>query len=87
MSFDSVATTIIQDSIKSAVFIDDKVLLPFEKEKEGLFNHRDMYSTFRDRKCSLTFYRFEKNWQEKENFLFDNRDLLVLDWQLTDNEP
>ncbi len=87
MGFNSVATSIIQDSIKSAVFIDDKVLLPFEEEKDGLINHSDMYFTFIQRQCSLTFYRFEKDWQEHENYLFDNRDLIILDWQLTESEP
>lgn len=84
-SFQDISGDIIRDSIKSAIFIDDKVLLPFEEdEKNEYINHSDLISSFENHDCSLSYYRYSKeDWESKVPFLFENRDLLILDWELS----
>lgn len=85
--FDIVASTILQNSIKSAIFIDDRVLLPFEPNNDpDILDYSDLIVPFEKKGCTLSFYRFREEWREKTNFLFDNRDLLILDWQLRKNQ-
>ncbi|WP_209331409.1 response regulator receiver domain [Lunatimonas salinarum] len=86
-NFDIVASTILQDSIKSAIFIDDRVLLPFEaKTDPNILDYSNLIAPFEEKGCTLSFYRFGNEWRSKANFLFDNRDLLILDWQLRKNQ-
>jgi len=81
-----IAKKIISESIKSAVFIDDKVLTPYEVD-ESLFPPKELYQSFLDRDCSLTIYRFIKDdWKTKIRYLLTNRDLVILDWKLNGNE-
>lgn len=83
-NFDTVASNILQESIKSAIFIDDSVRLPFEKKSENpnVIDFSDMIPPFEKKGCTLSFYRFDQEWTKKVSYLFDNRDLLILDWQL-----
>jgi len=85
-SFHNIAGEIIQDSIKSAVFIDDEVLLPFEKKNPDKFqDHSNLQFSFQEKGCSLSYYRYGKtDWISMIPFLFENRDLLILDWELSD---
>lgn len=86
-NFDTVASIILQDSIKSAIFIDDRVLLPFEDNTDpNIVNYSNLIAPFEERGCTLSFYRFSEEWRTKAKFLFDSRDLLILDWQLRINE-
>lgn len=87
MSFETVAKHIIKNSIVSSLYIDDKVIEPFETPKNGdaYFEiSKGLYSSFRKEKKSLDFYKFKKrkSWRNDSNYLFKNRDLLILDWQL-----
>lgn len=86
-NFDAVASSILQESIKSAIFIDDCVLLPFEKSTDpNILDYSNLLPPFQDKGCTLSFYRFDNDWKEKTSFIFDNRDLLILDWQLKKNQ-
>ncbi|WP_034260477.1 response regulator receiver domain [Altibacter lentus] len=86
-NFDTIASTILQNSIKSAIFIDDRVLLPFEaKTDPDILDYSNLIAPFEERGCTLSFYRFGNEWRTKANFLFNNRDLLILDWQLRKNQ-
>ncbi len=86
-SFDTVASAILQESIKSAIFIDDCVLLPFEAITDpDILDYSDLITPFEEKGCTLSFYRFGDDWRTKAKFLFDNRDLLILDWQLRINQ-
>ena len=71
LSFNNIAEKVIQDSIKSAIFIDDKVLLPFEKSApDHLIDHSDLQSTFQEQGCSLSYYRYDKkDWEKQTDFL------------------
>ncbi len=92
MSFSSVANQIIQDSIMSSIYIDDKIVEPFEAVIEGnekLFEvSKGLYSSFREKNKSLDFYKFKltRNWREDTDYIFKNRDLLILDWQLDETK-
>lgn len=84
MSFENVSTGIIKDSISSAIYIDDKILLPYE-EKNGsssLESPSDLYSSFRKNYCSLDFVRFTGPIDDISKTVFYNRDLLIMDWHL-----
>ena len=87
-NFDTVASNILHESIKSAIFIDDRVLLPFEKgiENPDIIDYSDLIPPFEQKGCTLSFYRFDQEWLTKANYIFDNRDLLILDWQLKKNQ-
>jgi len=92
MSFITVANQIIQDSIVSSLYIDDKVVEPFETITEANTSYYDvskgLYSSFKENKKSLDFYKFQlgKYWKDDADYIFKNRDLLVLDWQLDDKK-
>lgn len=86
------AFDILSSSINSAVFIDEKAKDFFsgtpvdtqiaeEKLSVSLFN------TFKDNGKSLTVHRFEKKNIDDEaviNYLFNGKDLILLDWELDD---
>lgn len=86
------AFDILSSSINSAVFIDEKAKDFFsgtpvdtqiaeEKLSVSLFN------TFKDNGKSLTVHKFEKKNIEDEaviNYLFNGKDLILLDWELDD---
>ncbi len=90
MSFNTVANQIIQNSIVSSLYIDDKLVEPFEAISEENTNYFDvskgLYSSFKEKNKSLDFYKFQlgKGWKDEADYIFKNRDLIVLDWQLDD---
>lgn len=89
MNFDEVARKIVEDSIVSSLYIDDKVVQPFETfdvEDRYFKVSCGLYQSFRASNKSLDFFKFNRtaSWRDKEDFIFKNRDLLVLDWQLDD---
>jgi len=92
MSFNTIADQIIQDSIVSSLYIDDKVVEPFESITEANASYfevsKGLYSSFKEKNKSLDFYKFQlnKNWKDDADYIFKNRDLLVLDWQLDDKK-
>ena len=83
-------TAIIQNSILSSVYIDDKIVEPFSEkttENEKYYNvSKGLFDSFRNAKRTLDFYQFknDKNWNDDADYIFRNRDLLILDWQLDD---
>ncbi len=87
-SYAELARKIIRDSIVSAIFIDDDIVEPFsiqeDKDQPQFTLSQNMYESFRKEGKSLDFYKFRKNidWQEDREYLFNYRDLLILDWQL-----
>lgn len=86
-----ITTDIIKNSIASAIYIDDSIIEPFSshtKEDEGKLQFStEIFNSFRKESKSLDFYRYliNKNWQDHSDYLFKNRDLLILDWQLQEN--
>jgi hypothetical protein len=90
MTFTQVANTIIKESIISALYIDDKIVEPFEKKTAANSVYfeisKGLFESFRKENKSIDFYKFNpaKSWQNETEYIFKNRDLLVLDWQLED---
>lgn len=90
MSFESVARKIVANSIRSAICIDDEFVEPY-KEKRGKVNEIDtpkqLRESFRKSNCSLDIYTYTsyRKLKRDSQLVFKNRDLLILDWELTDD--
>ncbi|UOY08308.1 response regulator receiver domain [Muricauda sp. SCSIO 64092] len=88
-SYKEKSTRIISEAIKSAVFIDEKAWAPYtEKSEEAVKEEtlsEELFTNFKQNKVSLAVHRFEKNDLNNNNikdYLFDGRDLVLLDWRL-----
>ena len=86
-TFSSVASKVLKDSISTAMFIDDKVLEPFEENKEGFEDFSKLYKSFQKNNCLLDIRRY-KNIGHKRKYSnsLSKIDLLVLDWQLVEDD-
>jgi len=85
MSFEAITSNILKEAINSAIYIDDKVVLPYEQPSSSseVFIPSEIYTSFRQNECSLDIYRYEgQSINDVEKFLYFNRDLLILDWHL-----
>lgn len=81
------ASNIIKRSILSSIYVDDQIIEPFGAIDENdirFTTAKGMYDSFRQEGKSIDFYRFDQQrpWQNDCDFIFKNRDLLVIDWQL-----
>ncbi|WP_294966508.1 response regulator receiver domain [Sulfurimonas sp.] len=84
------ASQIIKNSIKSAVFIDEKARSFFcsDAKLTGANEEKittDLFSNFRDDGISLAVHKYQHNDEENEEltqYLFESRDLVLLDWKL-----
>lgn len=92
MNFNNTASQIIENSIISSIYIDDKVVEPFEELTDRNSTYfsvsKGLYTSFRAKNKSIDFYKFElgKDWRQDTEYILKHRDLLVLDWQLDDNK-
>lgn len=86
MSFQDISSKIIREAINSAVYIDDKVLLPFEENKDGLEDQSRLFYSFRENNSYVDFFRYSKGNQDNYARILNNKDLLILDWHLSDDE-
>lgn len=82
---------IIHNSIVSAICIDDKYVTPYQTPAEGdkFEDTRSLYNSFRrDGNCDLDIYKFENidQFNEDRQYLFNNKDLLILDWELNEGD-
>jgi hypothetical protein len=87
MTYNEVATEIVKDAIQSIVYIDDELTPPFEDPNpderfQGL--SKELYKAFVSKNISIDFYKFrpDNSWKSAHPFLFESRDLVILDWQL-----
>jgi len=92
MSYEEKAFEIVKNSIKSAIFIDEKakefysnseINPSIEEEKLSL----ELFKNFKNEGISLAIHKFIKSDIENENikkYLFKGRDLILLDWELDD---
>lgn len=83
---------IIQNAISSAVCIDDKYVTPYQAPIEGdkFDDSKQLYESFRrEGNCDLDIYKYEslEQFEKSKNYLFENKDLLVLDWELNESNP
>lgn len=91
--FQDVAKGIIKEAISNALFVDDRALEPFKgRSKLGhLKSDHDrskaLYKDFMDNDCLLQVTKFSKaSWKKNKAFNLNNKDLLILDWQLIGDE-
>ena len=89
MSYEVTAQKILKDSIKSAIYIDDKARSFYQEasEKPELEEELtvNLYNNFKENGISLEIFRYTKgdeNNNEKLNFITQNRDFAILDWKL-----
>ncbi|WNY26014.1 response regulator receiver domain [Methanolapillus millepedarum] len=76
----------MDDSIKSAIFIDDRIPSLFSNDKDEEEICKPLYESFQSKSCSLDFFRFDKeSWKSKEKLIFHRKDLLILDWELNES--
>lgn len=85
----TIATKLLYTSIRSAIFIDEKLALPYSDETDESGICKDLYANFQERGCSLSFHKFISSdiiAKDKIKLLASN-DLLLLDWELEETEP
>ncbi len=91
-NIDASTVSIIQNSILSSVYIDDKIVEPFSErttENEKYFTvSKGLFDSFRTAKKTIDFYQYntKKDWKSDLDYLFKNRDLIILDWQLNETD-
>ena len=86
MSFETISNKIISESINTALYIDDKVLLPFEESNEALINQASLFKSFNENNCLIDFKRYESDESINIEQSLYNKDLLILDWHLNSDE-
>jgi hypothetical protein len=92
MNFDSAAKEIVANSIRSAICIDDEFVEPYEKTKgkvKDVNKPKQLMESFRKSNCSLDIYTYRSylKLKKESDFIFKNRDLMILDWELSNNDP
>ncbi len=88
--YERIANKIIEKAIKSAVFIDENAKEPYspdDHEPSETQRTKELYDSFREVGISLSVYQYnEKNYNTNKDFIFSNRDLVLLDWMLEGDE-
>jgi len=89
MNFDSAAKEIVANSIRSVICIDDEFVEPYEEARGNVKNvntPKQLRELFRKSNCSLDVYTYKgyPKLETESEFVFKNRDLLILDWKLSD---
>lgn len=90
MTYEDKAYQIIKDSIKSAIFIDERARTFFQPEGELKGSDEEvlsinLYQNFKENGISLAIHKFSKGEEKNSNlkrYLFEDRDLVLLDWKL-----
>lgn len=88
------AFTILNSSINSAVFIDEKAKdfyseTPINTDVVEEKLSGDLFKTFKENGKSLIVHKFKKEHitdNSLVNYLFAGKDLILLDWELDDND-
>lgn len=88
MNYENKAHQIIKESIKSAIFIDEKARSFYQEtvngENEEILSVK-LFENFKENGISLAIHKFsigdEKN-EELKKYLFEGRDLVLLDWKM-----
>ena len=93
MDFDTVAKEIVSDSICSAVCVDNAFEEPYtpteDPERDSFKIPKKLYESFKTQNCILDIYKYVdlNDWENKKENILRNKDLLILDWELTDGDP
>ena len=92
MGFDAAANEIVSNSICTAVCIDNDFDEPYSDvyniENSSFKIPKNLYESFKEHNCILDFHKYKnlESWIAKKNNILKNKDLLILDWHLTDSE-
>lgn len=92
MAFDAAANEIVSNSICTAVCIDNDFDEPYSEvyniENSNFKIPKNLYESFKEHNCILDFHKYKglENWMHIKNTILKNKDLLILDWQLTNGE-
>ena len=80
---------VIKDSIKSAIYIDEKAWEPFTEKPDTGFSEVDfseqIYNNFKNKGISAAIRAFQPKDvtdEQIKNYFFEKRDLVLLDWKL-----
>ena len=90
MVFDAAANEIVSNSICTAVCIDNDFDEPYSDvyniENSNFKIPKNLYESFKEHNCILDFHKYKdlESWKPKKNNILKNKDLLILDWYLTD---
>ena len=90
MVFDAAANEIVSNSICTAVCIDNDFDEPYSVvdniENSNFKIPKNLYESFKEHNCILDFHKYKdlESWELKKNNILKNKDLLILDWYLTD---
>lgn len=87
MNYEEAAEKIINEAIKSAVFIDENALEPYSPNTQNTQGEAErsvaLYTEFKESGVSLSIFKYSNdNYDKYKNYLFENRDLVLLDWKL-----
>ncbi|MBS4067342.1 MAG: hypothetical protein KGZ62_01930 [Sulfurimonas sp.] len=78
---------IIDKSINKFLYIDDRVCLPYEESNDYQSTSQSMYETFQEANKHLRIVRYNPiDSVEDYKKMFDNNDILILDWHLDGDE-
>lgn len=85
------ANEIIQNAIHSAICVDNAFVEPYSDAVIGGDKEtpKKLFESFRKSNCSLDIYRYldMSKWERDREYVLGNRDLLILDWELTGDPP
>lgn len=90
INFEEIASGIVKRSIATAACIDDMFAEPFgdENEKLDLGITKKLYSTFKENGCLLDINRYNEKYDSNIiEGIINNKDLLILDWELSESDP
>lgn len=80
------AKAIIKNAIKSAIFIDENALEPYQRVcNSGVLEEKisvELYKEFLKSNVSLVNYRFKRRATKRNKSVLQNKDLVLLDWKL-----
>ncbi|WP_027076078.1 response regulator receiver domain [Maribacter antarcticus] len=89
MSYEARAQSILKDSIKSAIYIDDKARSFFQKATEKPEFEEELtvnlYNNFKENGISLEIFKYSQGDETNNDtlkFITENRDFVILDWKL-----
>ncbi|QCE41564.1 response regulator receiver domain [Psychroserpens sp. NJDZ02] len=93
MTLNQKTKEIILDSIKSAIFIDEKALEPYKVKPRNPYPEVDLsinlLKKFKEKGISLAVHKFSPSDlqnEERLKYFFKRRDLVLLDWRLDGND-
>lgn len=88
MTYQEAAINIIKNAIKSAVFIDENAQEPYTNDTPSETQRTiELYNYFKQGNISLSVFKYShEKYLSSKKYLFDNRDLVLLDWKLQGEE-